>query len=218
MGLACLLGDGRHLAGVPVAFDHPFGLLADHADDAGHASATGTQRRVGERPECLAQRAITVHHQRHVLETAACTAEGVVDSIDDVGPDVRPDVFQSAAHGAVQLAAQHRQVGIVEEERLVVAAPCDPQRLRRIQDHRQQSAKFGRSVGRVGGTGPVAVLQQSVGELIGCRDRKGEGMHGRARRKVPQLSRGDVIAPCTAPLPWLSSALRGGRGGSWGAL
>jgi hypothetical protein len=66
-------------------------------------AAAGTQR-IGERPECFAQRAVTVHHQWHVLEAAAGAAKGVVDGMHHVRPDVRPDILQTVAHGAVQLA------------------------------------------------------------------------------------------------------------------
>ncbi|KAG1244744.1 hypothetical protein G6F68_015325 [Rhizopus microsporus] len=92
----------------------------------------------------------------------------IINGLRHVLPDVCPDGLQAVAHRAVQLVTQHRQIGVVEEERFFIMAPRDPQRLGRVEDHRQQGAQFGRRTRGGGGTGPIAVLQQPVGQLVGC--------------------------------------------------
>ncbi|KAG0776084.1 hypothetical protein G6F22_012827 [Rhizopus arrhizus] len=173
--LACLFGDGGNLAAVHVALDHP----------------------LGERPERFPQRTVAVHHQWQVVEAAMGAGKRIINGLRHVLPDVCPDGLQAVAHRAVQLVTQHRQIGVVEEERFFIMAPRDPQRLGRVEDHRQQGAQFGRRTRGGGGTGPIAVLQQPVGQLVGCGDGEGKRMHGRRRGKVRQHSRVHVSASCT---------------------
>ena len=115
---------------------HLAGDVGGDVEEAADRAGFIADRSVGERPVRLFRIAVAQHRQRHVLAPGRGAGHRAVDPRPDVGPDIRPDRLQRLAERTRLLAAEHRRVGVVVEQR-EFRPPAQAHREARIQHQAQ---------------------------------------------------------------------------------